>query len=96
MNYLFNKNSNLNYFKNKLSHIYLVFENKVFQENLGEIFTGNLNFNSDKIALRLIALDDLPLLGAAELTFRGWHAEAVPYVQEKKSLFTGVFSRFFK
>ena len=26
MNYLFNKNSNLNYFKNKLSHIYLVFE----------------------------------------------------------------------
>ena len=96
MNYLFNKNSNLNYFKNKLSHIYLVFENKAFQENLGEIFTGNLNFNSDKIALRLIALDDLPLLGAAELTFRGWHAEAVPYVQEKKSLFTGVFSRFFK
>jgi len=96
MNYLFNKNSNLNYFKNKLSHVYLVFENKVFQENLGEIFTGNLNINSDKIALRLIALDDLPLLGAAELTFRGWHAEAVPYVQEKKSLFAVVFSRFFK
>jgi len=96
MNYLFNKNSNLNYFKNKLSHVYLVFENKVFQENLGEIFTENLNINSDKIALRLIALDDLPLLGAAELTFRGWHAEAVPYVQEKKSLFAVVFSRFFK
>jgi len=96
MNYLFNKNSNLNYFKNKLSHVYLVFENKVFQENLGEIFTENLNINSDKIVLRLIALDDLPLLGAAELTFRGWHAEAVPYVQEKKSLFAVVFSRFFK
>jgi len=96
MNYLFNKNSNLNYFKSKLSHIYLVFENKVFQENLGEIFSRHLNFNSDRIALRLITLDDLPLLGAAELTFRGWHAEAVPYVQEKKSLFAGVFSRFFK
>ena len=96
MNYMFNKNSNLNYFKNKLSHIYLVFENKVFQENLGEIFQGYLNFNSDKIALRLVPLDDLSLLGAAELTFRGWHAEAVPYVQEKKSLFAGVFSHFFK
>jgi len=95
MNYLFNKNSNLNYFKNKLSHIYLVFENKVFYENLGEIFKGYLNFDSDKIAIRLIALDDLPLLGAAELTFRGWHAEAIPHVQEKKSLFAGVFSRFF-
>ena len=96
MNYLFNKNSNLNYFKNKLSHIYLVFENKVFYENLGEIFKGYLNFDSDKIAIRLIALDDLPLLGAAELTFRGWHAEAIPHVQEKKSLFEGVFSRLFK
>ena len=96
MNYLFNKNSNLNYFKNKLSHIYLVFENKVFYENLGEIFKGYLNFDSDKIAIRLIALDDLPLLGAAELTFRGWHAEAIPHVQEKKSLFKGVFSRLFE
>ena len=96
MNYLFNKNSNLNYFKNKLSHIHLVFENKVFHENLGEVFKGNLNFDSDKIAIRLITLDDLPLLGAAELIFRGWHAEAIPHVQEKKSLFAGVFSRLFK
>tara|TARA_B100000029_G_scaffold438150_1_gene453797 strand:- start:7294 stop:8484 length:1191 start_codon:yes stop_codon:yes gene_type:complete len=96
MNYLFNKNSNLNYFKNRLSQVYVVFENKVFSENLGEIFKGHLNLNSDKIALKQITLDDLSLLGAAELTFKGWHAEAVPYVTEKKSLFAGVFSRFFK
>ena len=96
MNYLFNKNSNLNYFKNKLSHIYLVFENKVFEEKHIKIFKKHLDFNSEKIALRTIALDNLPLFGAAELTFKGWHAEAVPYVQEKKSLFAGVFSRFFK
>ncbi len=96
MNYLFNKNSNLNYFKNKLSHIYIVFENKIFNENLGEMFKENLDFNSEKISLKLIPLDDLSLLGAAELTFRGWHAEAVPYVHEKKSLFAGVFSRLFK
>jgi len=96
MNYLFNKNSNLNYFKNRLSHIYLVFENRIFQKNLGETFKGCLNFDSDKIVIRLITLDDLPLLGAAELTFRGWHAEAIPHAQKKKSLFAGVFSRFFK
>tara|TARA_B100000945_G_C20426910_1_gene621082 strand:- start:1712 stop:2908 length:1197 start_codon:yes stop_codon:yes gene_type:complete len=96
MNYLFNKNSNINYFKNKLSHIYLVFENEAFQKNLGDLFKGFLNFNSEKIASRLIILEDHPLLGAAELTFRGWHAEAIPQVQEKKSLFTGVFSRLFK
>ena len=96
MNYLFNKNSNLNIFKNKLPNIYIVFENKIFNDNLGQIFKRSLNFNADKITLKLIPLDDLSLMGAAELTFRGWHAEAVPYVHEKKSLFAGVFSRFFK
>jgi len=96
INYLFNKNSNLSYFKNRLSHMYLVFENKTFFENLGEIFRKHLNLNSDKITLKSIPLDDLPLLGAAELIFKGWHAEAIPYAQEKKSLFAGVFSRFFQ
>ena len=96
MNYLFNKNSNLNYFKNRLSTIYLVFENKVFNENFGETFKESLNFDSNKIATRLITLEDLSLLGAAELTFKGWHAEAVPHVQEKKSIFAGLFSSFFK
>ena len=95
MNYLFNKNSNLNYFKNKLSHVYLVFENKIFYNNLGETFTRYLNYNSDKNYFQNEALDDLPLFGAAELTFKGWHAEALPIVEKKKSLFGGVFSRFF-
>ncbi len=96
INYLFNKNSNLNFFKSRLSHMYLVFENKVFFENLREIFKEHLNFNSDKIILKSIPLEDLPLLGAAELVFKGWHAEAIPYAQEKKSLFSGIFSRFFQ
>ncbi len=96
MNYLFNKNPNLNYFKNKFSHIHFVFENKIFKENLFQIFKKHLKFNSEKTALRAITLDDLSLLGAAELTFKGWHAEAIPYVQEKKSIFAGVFSRIFK
>ena len=96
INYLFNKNSNLNFFKSRLSQMYLVFENKVFFENLREIFKEHLNFNSDKIILKSIPLEDLPLLGAAELVFKGWHAEAIPYAQEKKSLFAGIFSRFFQ
>ncbi|MBH90604.1 MAG: hypothetical protein CMG67_00630 [Candidatus Marinimicrobia bacterium] len=96
MNHLFNKNSNIKYFKNKLSHLYVVFENKVFQEHFDKMFSGFLGIDSHKIALRLIKLEDLSLLGAAELAFKGWHAEAVPFAQEKKSLFTGVFSRFFK
>jgi len=79
-----------------MSYIYLVFENKIFHKNLGDIFKGYLNFDTEKIAIRLITLDDLPLLGAAELSFKGWHAEALPYLHEKKSIFTGVLSRFFK
>ena len=96
MNYLFNKNSNLIYFKNKISHMYFVFENKVFQKNHLDIFKTYLDYDSDKIIFKSITLDDLPLLGAAELTFKGWHAEAIPFVQQKKSFFSGVFSRFFK
>ncbi len=95
MNYLFNKNSNISYFKSKLSHVYLVFENDSFKKNLGELFSEHLSFNSQKVALRILSLDDLPLLGAAELTYKGWHAEAIPYVNQKKSLFGRLFSRFF-
>ena len=51
MNYLFNKNSNLNYFKKRMSNIYLVFENKVFHKNLGEVFKNFLNFNLIKLQL---------------------------------------------
>ena len=96
INYLFNKNSNLNYFKNRLSHMYLAFENKSFFDNLREMFSDRLNLDTEKIKLEPITSDDLSLLGAAELTFKGWHAEAIPYVQEKKSLFASVFSRLFK
>ena len=93
--YLFNANTNINYFKNRISHINLVFEDKVIQENLGETFKSFLNFDADKTSVQLINLEDLSLFGAAELTFNGWHSEAIPYEKEKKSLFTGVFSRFF-
>ena len=61
----------------------MVFENKVFQEHFDKMFSGFLGIDSNKIALRLIKLEDLSLLGAAELAFKGWHAEAVPFAQEK-------------
>ena len=96
MNYLFNKNTNIDYFKNRLSHFYIVFENKIFNENFGTIFKNHLNINSEKTIFKQIPLNDLSFYGAAELAFKGWHAEAVPYTNEKKSIFSGVFSRLFK
>ena len=43
INYIFNKNSNLNYFKNKIPIFYLVFENKIFYKNLGNVFESSKN-----------------------------------------------------
>ena len=51
---------------------------------------------AEKIIFKQIPLNDLSFYGAAELAFKGWHAEAVPYTNEKKSIFSGVFSRLFK
>ena len=95
MQYLFNQNTNINYFKNRISHIYLVFEDEIFRKNLGEIFKSSLNFDTDINSIQLINQEDHSLFGAAELIFNGWHSEAIPYEKEKKSLFTGLFSRFF-
>jgi len=54
-----------------------------------------LNVDEKKIVLEAKTLQDCSLLGAAELIFKGWHGEAIPYSQEKKSIIAGIFSRFF-
>ena len=54
-----------------------------------------LNDGSTINSIQLINQEDHSLFGAAELIFNGWHSEAIPYEKEKKSLFTGLFSRFF-
>ena len=96
LNYIYIKNPNLSYFKESQSHILLVFENKIFQKNLGNVFEKLIKSHSEKVILKSVILEDISMLGAAELTYKGWHAEALPYIQEKKSIFANVFSRIFQ
>ena len=43
LNYIFNKNKNLNYINDKILRLHLYFEDKDVLENLGEVFINSLN-----------------------------------------------------
>jgi hypothetical protein len=97
INYIFNKNKNLNYLGNKVPLIYVFFEDKCVFNNLGDLFKNSLNnIEQNKILSKWLQLDDFSALsGAAELVLKGWHKEAIPFTNKKKSVISGFFSRFF-
>ena len=96
INYIFNKNKNLNYLDNKVPFIYVFFEDKCVFNNLGDLFKNSLNIEQNKILSKWFPLDDFSALsGAAELILKGWHKEAIPFTNKKKSVISGFFSRFF-
>ena len=97
INYIFNKNKNLNYLDNKVPFIYVFFEDKCVFNNLGDLFKNSLNnIEQNKILSKWFPLDDFSALsGAAELILKGWHKEAIPFTNKRKSVISGFFSRFF-
>ncbi len=96
IDYTFNKNKNLNYLENKVSNIYLFFENEIVYKNLENLFKKSININHNRALIESLKQDDFgSLLGAAELIFKGWHKEAIPFSNKKKSIISGFFERFF-
>tara|TARA_Y100000590_G_scaffold445404_1_gene577490 strand:- start:17 stop:1204 length:1188 start_codon:yes stop_codon:yes gene_type:complete len=96
INYTFNRNKNLNYLEDKISNIYLIFKNKDIFRNLENLFEKSLNIDPNKTSIKSSIQDDFgPLLGAAELIFKGWHKEAIPFSNKKKSVISSFFERFF-
>ena len=96
IDYTFNKNKNLVYYENKISKINLLFEDKVIFKSLNILFKDYLKINQNKIRLGASPSDDFAsLFGAAELIFKGWHNEALPYSNKKKSIISGFFERLF-
>jgi hypothetical protein len=97
INYIFNKNKNLNYLDNKIPFIYVFFEDKCVFNNLGNLFKNSLNnIEQNKILSKWFSSDDFSALsGAAELILKGWYKEAIPFSNKKKSVISGFFSRFF-
>jgi len=96
VNYVFNKNKNLNYINGKIFHIYLLFEDDDISQNLGESFLGHLKSNSKTTQKELLPPNNFwALSGAAELIFKGWYKEAIPLKDRKKSIISSFFGRFF-
>jgi hypothetical protein len=62
INYIFNKNKNLNYLDNKVPFIYVFFEDKCVFNNLGDLFKNSLNnIEQNKILSKWFPLDDFQL-----------------------------------
>ncbi len=94
--YIFNNNKNLKYLDNKITKIFIFFENHNIHRNLSKLFENSLNGSSRNIAIEsLIRDDDYASHGAAELLFKGWDKEAIPTTNKKKSMISRFFSRFF-
>ena len=96
LDYIFNKNKNLNYVNNKILRIHLFFEDKDVLENLGELFKKSLKIDTSRAQIELLSLNEFSALsGAAELIFNGWDKEAIPLSHKKKSIISSFFERFF-
>ncbi len=96
INYVYNKNKNLNYFESKTSNIYLSFDDKDIFKCLGNFFRKSINTTADNQPHILSDEERISALqGAAELIFKGWHKEAIPFINKKKSIISSFFSRFF-
>ena len=78
LDYIFNKNKNLDYVNNKILRVHLFFEDNHILENLGKLFKESLKIDSTKTQIELLPLNDFSALsGAAELIFKGWDKEAI-------------------
>ena len=96
VNYIFNQNKNLTYINGKIFHIYLFFEDNEIFQNLGHLFLKCLKTDQKKTHTELLHQNNfLALSAAAELIFKGWHKEAIPLKDRKKSIISSFFERFF-
>ncbi len=96
LDFTFNNNKDLNYYEKKIGKINIFFEDIDIYKNLGEIFTSYIDVKDEKILVENFTYDPLgTLYGAAELIFKGWPNEALPFSTKKKSIISGFFDRFF-
>lgn len=94
-NILFNKNINLNFFKNNITPLLINIKDENFLKNFKKMFINSTNYSSS-IEIKKTQ-DDLTniFLHASDLINNGWSKEALPLIHEKKSFISSIFSRFF-
>ena len=92
----YQKNSNLNYFKQNSDAIYIIIEKFEYFENIQFALEKNKLIGSNYIFGK--GIDDSLLIGlngAAELIGKGWEKEAIPVILSKKSIISTFFSKLF-
>ena len=91
---IFNKNST--FFEDKYPETFLLFEDEKIRKKLGFYFQKSLKDENFHNTLDIYSHDNFTALkGAAELIYKGWHKEAIPFIHKKKSIISSFFSRFF-
>ncbi len=91
---IFNKNSN--FFEDKYPETFLLFEDEKIRKKLGFFFQKSFKDENFHNTLDIHSYDNFTVLkGAAELIFKGWHKEAIPFIHKKRSIISSFFSRFF-
>ncbi len=93
---IFEKNKNLDIYKNDNYSLYIYFEDKNFLIKFEKIFKSY--FADKEVYLKELSKNDnfkfINIFG--ELLCKGWAKEAIPVISKKKSLITRLFSRIFE
>ena len=89
------------YKKNIKDYTFPKANHKLFRQleikNWDKLFHENFRVDEMKTQIKLMHLDDFfALSGAAELIYKGWDKEAIPFIKVKKSIISRFFERFFK
>ena len=95
-NIIFNKNINLDSFKQGNVRIYLIIEDRIifdnFKENFSTYFSKHYNFDIHLVdGFRI----EESIISASSITNYGWEKEAIPITQIKNSLIARIFKSLF-
>ena len=96
LDFTYNNNQSLKYYENRIGKINFCFEDENVYKNLQDLFKKFLKLRDNSIQVECFFNEDLSTLyGAAELLFKGWPSEAIPFPNRKKSIISSFFERFF-
>jgi len=92
----YEKNTNLNYFRQNNNNIYINIEKFEYFKNIQFALQKNKFIDPQLVFGENIEDCSLSILnGTAELIGKGWEKEAIPVIQTKKSIISSFFSRLF-
>ena len=96
VNILLSKNINLKTYMQHEPNLVIYFEDKIFFKNFHKMFKNTIKLKNHP-NIKQKTQDELSkiTLISADLIFNGWSKEALPLIQEKKSLISSIFSKLF-